>query len=131
MSFGAETKHISNKSQKQDAAHQRETVLFSKRRIGSFLSATILRPNLYHRQEAALGLCGESREVTKQPLRCLWGPVVRMKPMQLPESQPRDQEALVKDLPSAGHLWTPLRVLGQVNGRNHHFSKIRTLVFSN
>lgn len=63
--------------------------------------------------------------------RCLWGPVARMKPMQLPESQPRDQEALVKDLPSAGHLWTPQLVLGQVNGRNHHVSKIHTLAFSN
>lgn len=51
--------------------------------------------------------------------------------MQLPESQPRDQEALVKDLPSAGHLWTPQLVLGQVNGRNHHVSKIHTLAFSN
>lgn len=67
ISFGAETKHISNKSQKQNAAHQRETVLFSKRRIAGFLSATILRPNLYHRQDTALGLCSESQEVTKQP----------------------------------------------------------------
>ena len=48
------------------------------------------------------------------------GPVARMKLRQLPESQSMDQEALVKDLPSAGHPWMPQLVLGQSPFLNAH-----------
>lgn len=85
----------------------------------SCLLPAILRPNRWSWVRPCQEVTGHTP--------CLQGPVARTEPMQLPDVHPQPQRPRGRDLPSAGHPWTPQLVLGQVYGKNHPFPEALAL----